>query len=86
MRERLEKLRDVPWENRGAHFTSAVVAAQPDLVLFTAQEEVAGRIALEMRGPNGFGYDPVFLVPALGAVQGGFLPDAWVWSTTRWGP
>jgi hypothetical protein len=25
---------------------------------------------------------PLLLIPALGAVQGGFLPDAWVWSGT----
>jgi XTP/dITP diphosphohydrolase len=66
----LEKLRGVPWEGRGAHFTSAVVAAQPDRVLFTAQEEVAGRIALEMRGPNGFGYDPLFFYPPFGRTFG----------------
>ena len=24
---------------------------------------------------------PLVLVPALGAVQGGYLPDAWVWAT-----
>ena len=66
----LEKLRGVPWEDRGAHFTSAVVAAQPDRVLFTAQEEVAGRIALEMRGPNGFGYDPLFFYPPFGRTFG----------------
>src|ERR671936_649652 len=28
------------------------------------------------------GLVPLALVPALGAVQGGFSPDAWVWSAT----
>ncbi len=66
----LEKLRDVPWERRGARFTSAVVAARPGRVLFTAQEEVVGRIAFEMRGENGFGYDPLFFYPPFGRTFG----------------
>ncbi len=59
----LAKLRDVPWESRGATFTSAVVVAQDARVLFEAQESVSGRIAPELRGANGFGYDPLFFYP-----------------------
>ena len=59
----LEKLRDVPRERRGARFTSAVTAAREGEVLFQAQESVEGRIAEEMRGGNGFGYDPLFFYP-----------------------
>lgn len=33
---------------------------------FVAQETVAGKIALRPQGSNGFGYDPVFLLPNLG--------------------
>ncbi len=66
----LDKLRHVPWEKRGAHFTSAVVAAKADRVLFEAQERVDGLIATEMRGPNGFGYDPLFFYPPFGRTFG----------------
>jgi XTP/dITP diphosphohydrolase len=66
----LEKLRGVPRERRGARFTSAVVAALGDEVLFSAQESVEGLIAEEMRGPNGFGYDPLFLYPPFGRTFG----------------
>jgi XTP/dITP diphosphohydrolase len=59
----LEKLKGVPHEKRGAVFTSAVVVARGDRVLFQAQEQVEGFIAEEMRGPNGFGYDPLFFYP-----------------------
>jgi XTP/dITP diphosphohydrolase len=59
----LEKLRDVPGESRGAHFTSAVVVAREDAVLFEAEESVSGFIADAMRGTNGFGYDPLFFYP-----------------------
>jgi XTP/dITP diphosphohydrolase len=66
----LEKLTDVPWEKRGAFFTSAVAVAWKDRVLFTAQEEVIGVIAREMQGDNGFGYDPLFFYPPFGLTFG----------------
>lgn len=66
----LEKLRGVPREGRGAHFTSAVVVAQDSRVLFRVQEEVQGFIAEEMRGENGFGYDPLFFYPPYGKTFG----------------
>jgi len=59
----LEKLKGLPHERRGAHFTSAVVVARGDSVLFQAQEEVHGFIADEVRGEAGFGYDPLFFYP-----------------------
>jgi XTP/dITP diphosphohydrolase len=59
----LGKLKGLPHERRGAHFTSAVVVARGDTVLFQAQERVEGFIAEETRGPNGFGYDPLFFYP-----------------------
>jgi XTP/dITP diphosphohydrolase len=66
----LEKLRGEPPERRGAHFTSAVVAARGEDVLFQAQESVHGFIAEEMRGENGFGYDPLFFYPPFGKTFG----------------
>lgn len=66
----LEKLRGVPPEKRGAHFTSAVVVARDSEVLFQAQEEVHGFIAEETRGQNGFGYDPLFFYPPYGKTFG----------------
>ncbi|MCG6926818.1 MAG: RdgB/HAM1 family non-canonical purine NTP pyrophosphatase [Acidobacteria bacterium] len=66
----LEKLEGVPQEGRGAHFTSAVVVARGESVLFQAQEEVHGFIAEAVRGPNGFGYDPLFFYPPFGKTFG----------------
>lgn len=66
----LEKLRDVPRERRGARFTSAVAVAREGEVLFQAQESVEGTIAEEMRGENGFGYDPLFFYPPYGRTFG----------------
>src|SRR6266849_1776444 len=62
----LERLRGLPPERRGARFTSAVAAVRDGRVLFQAEEIVEGRIAEEPRGPNGFGYDPVFFYPPFG--------------------
>ena len=45
---------------RGARYLSAVAFRDGDTsVSFTG--EVVGRIAMEMRGTNGFGYDPIFI-------------------------
>lgn len=47
-------------KERGARYLSAVAFRDGDTsVTFTG--EVVGRIAEEMRGTNGFGYDPIFI-------------------------
>jgi non-canonical purine NTP pyrophosphatase (RdgB/HAM1 family) len=66
----LEMLRGQPRDRRGAHFTSAVAVACAGRVLFEAQDSVHGFIAEEMRGENGFGYDPLFLYPPFGRTFG----------------
>jgi len=66
----LEKLEGLPFEMRGAHFTCAVVAARAGEVLFQAVETVHGLIAEQMRGENGFGYDPLFYYPPYGKTFG----------------
>lgn len=66
----LEKLAGVPTERRGARFTSAVAVAREDAVLFEAVETVEGFIAEGPRGPNGFGYDPLFFYPPYDATFG----------------
>jgi XTP/dITP diphosphohydrolase len=66
----LERLRGVPPERRGARFTSAVAAVRAGRVLFQAEESVEGLIAEAPRGPNGFGYDPVFFYPPFGKTFG----------------
>jgi XTP/dITP diphosphohydrolase len=70
----LEKLRGVAHENRGARFTSAVAVVREGRVLFEAQESVEGFIAEQTRGPNGFGYDPLFFYPPFGRTFGETAP------------
>jgi XTP/dITP diphosphohydrolase len=70
----LEKLKGVPRDKRGARFTSAVAVARGQDVLFQVQESVEGLIAEEPRGPNGFGYDPLFFYPPFGRTFGESAP------------
>jgi XTP/dITP diphosphohydrolase len=71
----LQKLMDLPAERRGAHFTSSVALAEGDAVVFQATESVRGSIAEAPRGPNGFGYDPIFFFPPYGKTFGEVDPD-----------
>jgi XTP/dITP diphosphohydrolase len=60
----LGELRDVPWAKRTARFRCAVALARPDGSVEIAEGTCEGIVAYEPRGDNGFGYDPVFYVPA----------------------
>ncbi len=60
----LFELRGVPEGRRAARFVCEIALAGPDGLLITARGELAGFIAQEPKGTPGFGYDPVFLVPA----------------------
>lgn len=57
------RLAGVPDEKRSARFVCAIAAVMPDGKLLTAEGIIEGRIGYEERGTNGFGYDPIFLVP-----------------------
>ncbi len=50
---------------RSARFVIALVLADISRVLFVAQAFVTGQIAAQMRGTNGFGYDPIFIPTGL---------------------
>ena len=65
----LDALRDVPDEERTAHFhcTIVLLRSADDPAPLVAEGRWHGRILRAPRGSAGFGYDPVFLDPALGA-------------------
>jgi XTP/dITP diphosphohydrolase len=62
----LREMAGVPQEQRGAAFVCVLVLAHPDGREVMTEGRVDGRIALSPRGSGGFGYDPLFLIPALG--------------------
>jgi len=65
----LDALRDVPDDERTAHFHCTIVLLRyaDDPAPLVAEGRWHGRILHAPRGSGGFGYDPVFLDPALGA-------------------
>jgi XTP/dITP diphosphohydrolase len=64
VRKLLEELRD-PSLARDARFVCALALAQRGRIEMEVEGECRGVIAPEPRGNNGFGYDPVFLMPDL---------------------
>lgn len=57
----LLRLMAVPWERRTARMRAAVALAAPDGRVLVGTGVLEGHIAMVPRGPNGFGYDPVFV-------------------------
>jgi XTP/dITP diphosphohydrolase len=59
----LHKLLDVPLSDRRARFRCVIAIAEPRGRVWLTDGECAGSIALEPKGENGFGYDPIFYIP-----------------------
>ena len=57
---------DVPAQQRGAQFVSAIACVYPDGTEFALRGVCRGVILTENHGQGGFGYDPVFFVPEEG--------------------
>ena len=62
----LRELTGVPRERRTARFLTVAALALPSGDVRVAQGTLDGTITEEANGALGFGYDPVFFVPALG--------------------
>lgn len=61
----LANMKDIPEEARTARFCCALAIAGPNMDTKTVFGTCEGVIAHEKKGTNGFGYDPIFYVPAL---------------------
>ena len=62
----IERLAGVPEEERTARFVCAIAAVLPDGKVLECKAAMEGRIGYEERGENGFGYDPIFMLPEYG--------------------
>jgi XTP/dITP diphosphohydrolase len=56
---------DIPDEARTARFRCVIAIVSPEGKIELAEGIIEGRIAYAPVGENGFGYDPIFLVPEL---------------------
>jgi XTP/dITP diphosphohydrolase len=65
VRKLLAALEGVPPERRTARFRTIALIARPDGEEVSFEGVLEGSILEAPRGEHGFGYDPVFLVPAL---------------------
>ena len=71
----IENLKDVPVEKRTARFVDAIAAVLPDGTEKTVRGVIEGRIGYEERGENGFGYDPIFMLPDRGCTTAELPPE-----------
>jgi len=62
----LEEMRGVPEAQRHAEFRCALCLALPDGTHVIETGRCTGRIGMTPRGHNGFGYDPIFVLPTEG--------------------
>lgn len=57
----LNEMKNIPDEERTAHFTSAICCILPDGSRIEVEGICKGKIAFEPFGNGGFGYDPIFM-------------------------
>jgi XTP/dITP diphosphohydrolase len=69
----LDKLRG--FDERRARFVCMIALADGGRVVETFRGTVEGEILDEARGPNGFGYDPLFFYPPFGCSFGEVPPE-----------
>jgi XTP/dITP diphosphohydrolase len=62
----IEEMKDVPDEERGARFVCAMAACVNGHEPMIVKEKVEGMVDRELKGSEGFGYDPFFYVPEYG--------------------
>ncbi|MCI6276644.1 MAG: XTP/dITP diphosphatase [Clostridium sp.] len=58
----LANLKDVPWEKRGGSFVCHISLIDDRGISYDAEGIVRGIVTKELRGKDGFGYDPLFYI------------------------
>jgi XTP/dITP diphosphohydrolase len=72
----LQQLQHVRDEKRTARFVCCLALSDPrGRIVLTTQDAVEGVILRQLRGSNGFGYDPLFFFPELGQTTAELSPQ-----------
>lgn len=71
----IDKLEGVPDEQRTARFVCVIACALPDGRTMTSYGAMEGIIGYEIKGENGFGYDPIFYLPECGCTSAEITPE-----------
>jgi XTP/dITP diphosphohydrolase len=71
----IDRLEGVPEDKRTARFVCAVAAAIPGKETVVVRGTMEGIIGYEIKGENGFGYDPIFFLPQYGKTSAEISPE-----------
>lgn len=74
-RSLIDRLEGVPEEQRTARFVCCIACALPDGRILTSRGTMEGHIGYEIKGSNGFGYDPIFYLPEFGCTSAQLTPE-----------
>ena len=61
----MNEVRGVPHDQRGARFVCVMAFIDPGGREIVVEGDVRGEISTELRGEQGFGYDPIFFYPPI---------------------
>lgn len=71
----IQKLEGVKGSDRSGRFVCAIVVCFPDGREIVKRGTMEGLIAEEIKGDNGFGYDPIVYLPEYGKTSGELAPE-----------
>lgn len=72
----IQKLEGVKGSDRSGRFVCAIAVCFPDGREIVKRGTMEGLIAEEIKGDNGFGYDPIVYLPEYGRTSGELAPEA----------
>lgn len=71
----IQKLEGVKGSDRSGRFVCAIAVCFPDGSEIVKRGTMEGLIAEEIKGDNGFGYDPIVYLPEYGRASGELAPE-----------
>lgn len=71
----IDRLKNATGTQRSARFVCVIACAMPDGTILTTKATIEGMIGYEEKGENGFGYDPIFIVPEYNCTTAELSPE-----------